>query len=72
MKKYSSGYPIIDAASGTFRVTLTLSNREGKLTSGLRCQVSFLEKPSSLAAAPGTGIGGQPKRSLAIQARAGN
>jgi len=34
--------PIIDAASGTFRVTLMLPNPEHKLTSGLRCQVSFL------------------------------
>jgi len=33
--------PIIDAASGTFRVTLMLPNPEHKLTSGLRCQVSF-------------------------------
>jgi len=43
--------PIIDAASGTFRVTLTLPNPGGKLTSGLRCQVSFLAKPRSTAKA---------------------
>jgi len=49
VKKYSSGYLVIDAASGTFRGTLTLSNPEGKLTSGLRCQVSFLAKSSSPA-----------------------
>ena len=42
--------PIIDAASGTFRVTLMLPNPEHKLTSGLRCQVSFLAKPPSGAA----------------------
>ena len=42
--------PIIDAASGTFRVTLTLPNPEHKLTSGLRCQVSFLKKPVNKAA----------------------
>ena len=41
--------PIIDAASGTFRVTLTLPNPEGQLTSGLRCQVSFLNKPAAQA-----------------------
>ncbi len=64
--------PIIDAASGTFRVTLTLPNPEGKLTSGLRCQVSFLDKPSSTAAAPGNKTGGQGKRALATQARVGN
>ena len=46
--------PIIDAASGTFRVTLNLPNPHGKLTSGLRCEVSFLAKPSSLATAPGS------------------
>ena len=39
--------PIIDAASGTFRVTLTLPNPEYKLTSGLRCQVKFLDPPES-------------------------
>ena len=42
--------PIIDAASGTFRVTLDLPNPKGKLTSGLRCQVSFLKKPAARAA----------------------
>jgi len=42
--------PIIDAASGTFRVTLMLPNPEHKLTSGLRCQVSFLTKPPATAA----------------------
>jgi RND family efflux transporter MFP subunit len=62
--------PIIDAASGTFRVTLSLPNPQGKLTSGLRCQVSFLDKPSSRAAAPGNSS--QGKRSLSAQARTGN
>jgi RND family efflux transporter MFP subunit len=42
--------PIIDAASGTFRVTLMLPNPEHKLTSGLRCQVSFLANSPSTAA----------------------
>ena len=42
--------PIIDAASGTFRVTLILPNPEHKLTSGLRCQVSFFANPSATAA----------------------
>jgi RND family efflux transporter MFP subunit len=42
--------PIIDAASGTFRVTLMLPNPEHKLTSGLRCQVTFLAKPPATAA----------------------
>jgi RND family efflux transporter MFP subunit len=36
--------PIIDAASGTFRVTATLPNPEYALTSGLGCQVSFFEE----------------------------
>lgn len=43
--------PIIDAASGTFRVTLMLPNPEHKLTSGLRCQVNFLTKPPATAKA---------------------
>lgn len=64
--------PIIDAASGTFRVTLSIPNPEGKLTSGLRCQVSFLDKPSSNAAAPDNGTGADGKLSLATQASAGN
>jgi multidrug efflux pump subunit AcrA (membrane-fusion protein) len=42
--------PIIDAASGTFRVTLMLPNPEHKLTSGLRCQVTFLSEPPATAA----------------------
>jgi multidrug efflux pump subunit AcrA (membrane-fusion protein) len=41
--------PIIDAASGTFRVTLMLPNPEHILTSGLRCQVTFLAKPPATA-----------------------
>ena len=43
-------YPIVDAASGTFRVTLMLPNPEYKLTSGLRCQVTFLDNPPATAA----------------------
>lgn len=43
--------PIVDAASGTFRVTLALPNPEHKLTSGLRCQVSFLPAAPATAAA---------------------
>jgi RND family efflux transporter MFP subunit len=42
--------PIVDAASGTFRVTLMLPNPEYKLTSGLRCQITFLDKPPATAA----------------------
>jgi len=38
--------PIINAASGTFRVTLLLPNPERKLTSGLRCEVSFQDAPA--------------------------
>ncbi|MGI9321818.1 MAG: efflux RND transporter periplasmic adaptor subunit [Thiogranum sp.] len=53
--------PIIDAASGTFRVTLMLPNPEHKLTSGLRCQVSFLTKPPANA---------KRKKSLPSHARA--
>lgn len=36
--------PILDAASGTFRIRLELPNEDFSLTSGLRCQVSFLDK----------------------------
>jgi RND family efflux transporter MFP subunit len=64
--------PVIDAASGTFRVTLSVPNPEGKLTSGLRCQVSFLDKASTNAAASHNGTGADGKLSLATQARAGN
>lgn len=34
---------LVDAGSGTFRVRLTLPNPEGKLPSGLRCQIQFLD-----------------------------
>ena len=36
--------PVFDAASGTFRVRLTLPNSKYKLTSGLRCGVRFQEE----------------------------
>jgi RND family efflux transporter MFP subunit len=36
--------PILDAASGTFRVRLEIPNEDFSLTSGLRCQVRFLDK----------------------------
>ena len=42
--------PIINAASGTYRVTLLLPNPERKLTSGLRCEVNFTDKPNPQAA----------------------
>lgn len=45
--------PIIDAASGTFRVTLELPNEDGRLTSGLRCAVSFVEPGEQAVAASG-------------------
>lgn len=44
--------PILDAASGTFRIRLHLPNKDFKLTSGLRCQVSFLDKMASPQPAP--------------------
>lgn len=42
--------PIIDVASGTFRVTLQLPNPECGLTSGLRCAVSFVAPDETVAA----------------------
>ena len=42
--------PLIDAASGTFRVTLELPNPEKKLTSGQRCDVTFLDEDKAVAA----------------------
>ncbi|MES9862883.1 MAG: efflux RND transporter periplasmic adaptor subunit [Candidatus Thiodiazotropha sp. LLP2] len=36
--------PILDAASGTFRIRLEIPNDDYKLTSGLRCRVRFLDK----------------------------
>ncbi|MES9926147.1 MAG: efflux RND transporter periplasmic adaptor subunit [Candidatus Thiodiazotropha endolucinida] len=36
--------PILDAASGTFRIRLEIPNDDYRLTSGLRCQVRFLDK----------------------------
>ena len=47
--------PIINAASGTYRVTLLLPNPEHKLTSGLRCEVNFQDKPVVSSAAAGNG-----------------
>lgn len=36
---------VVDAASNTFRVRLSVPNPGGKIPSGLRCQVSFGESP---------------------------
>lgn len=36
--------PVLDAASGTFRVRLTLPNPDNALTSGLRCRIHFEEQ----------------------------
>ena len=36
---------VVDAASNTFRVRLSVPNPGGKIPSGLRCQVSFSETP---------------------------
>jgi RND family efflux transporter MFP subunit len=44
--------PILDAASGTFRIRLEISNNDFSLTSGLRCQVRFLDKMAKQKAAP--------------------
>ena len=37
--------PVLDAASGTFRVRLSLPNPDYALTSGLRCRIEFQEQP---------------------------
>ena len=42
--------PVIDPASGTFRVTLELPNPERRVTSGLRCDVAFLKDAGAVAA----------------------
>jgi hypothetical protein len=44
--------PILDAASGTFRIRLEIPNDDFSLTSGLRCQVRFLDKMAKQKAAP--------------------
>ena len=46
--------PVLDAASGTFRVRLALPNPDYKLTSGLKCAVRFLDDAASVSA------GGKP------------
>jgi RND family efflux transporter MFP subunit len=49
--------PILDAASGTFRIRLELPNEDYSLTSGLRCQVGFLDKMASIKPTPAEEIG---------------
>ena len=44
--------PILDAASGTFRIRLEIPNEDASLTSGLRCQVRFLDKMARQKPAP--------------------
>jgi multidrug efflux pump subunit AcrA (membrane-fusion protein) len=36
---------VLDAASGTFRVRLSLPNPDYALTSGLRCRIEFMDQP---------------------------
>ncbi|MBT2971934.1 MAG: efflux RND transporter periplasmic adaptor subunit [Candidatus Thiodiazotropha sp. (ex Ctena orbiculata)] len=50
--------PILDAASGTFRIRLEIPNDDYSLTSGLRCQVSFLDK--MVETAPDSTVENQP------------
>ena len=38
--------PVLDAASGTFRVRLSLPNPDYALTSGLRCRIEFQDQPA--------------------------
>ncbi|MCU7842015.1 MAG: efflux RND transporter periplasmic adaptor subunit [Candidatus Thiodiazotropha sp. (ex Troendleina suluensis)] len=47
--------PILDAASGTFRIRLEIPNDDYSLTSGLRCRVSFLDKMASKKTEPDKG-----------------
>jgi multidrug efflux pump subunit AcrA (membrane-fusion protein) len=42
--------PVLDAASGTFRVRLTLPNPDYQLTSGLKCSVRFLDQVTPASA----------------------
>lgn len=42
--------PVLDAASGTFRVRLELPNPDYKLTSGLKCAVRFLDTSAPVSA----------------------
>jgi RND family efflux transporter MFP subunit len=43
--------PVLDAASGTFRVRLSLPNPDYALTSGLRCRIEFKGQPDPATAA---------------------
>ena len=43
--------PVVDAASGTFRVRVILPNADHKLTSGLKCKARFLDEYAPLAPA---------------------
>lgn len=43
---------VVDAASNTFRVRLTLPNPNLQLPAGLRCRITFGEAPAAVAAGP--------------------
>lgn len=43
---------VVDAASNTFRVRLTLPNPTLQLPAGLRCRITFGEAPAAVAAGP--------------------
>ena len=52
--------PVVDAASGTFRIRLELGNRDNSIPAGIACEVTFPD------AAPGnTGAAGAPDAAVA-------
>ncbi|MEW8301018.1 MAG: efflux RND transporter periplasmic adaptor subunit [Candidatus Thiodiazotropha sp.] len=63
--------PILDAASGTFRIRLEIPNDDYSLTSGLRCQVSFLDKvvemepDTNVESGPDAAVGSRPSTEAA-------
>ena len=47
---------VVDAASNTFRVRLTLPNPDHRLPAGLRCRISFDESPARIAGVSNAGV----------------
>ena len=56
---------VLDPASNTFRVRLSLPNADAALPAGLRCRIDLGAKPSELRMGPAPSAGRMPPESLA-------
>lgn len=56
--------PVIDSASGTFRVQLQLPNPEHRIAAGLKCQLAFLPQKADIIIPTNALTSSEPKRPI--------